>query len=71
MAEKTREKHVSHIIRLYEQLRKKKATQEEVASTLGLYVKRWQCWTHAGLGSTPVPWLASQSPIAGKHIVAE
>ena len=31
MAGKTREKHVLHIIRLYEQLRKKKATPEEVA----------------------------------------
>jgi hypothetical protein len=71
VAEKTREKHVLHIIRLYEQLRKKKATPEEVASTLGLYVKRWQCWAQAGLGSTPVPRLARQSPIAGNHKVAE
>jgi RNA-directed DNA polymerase len=59
VAEKTREKHVLHIIRLYEQLRQKKATPEEVALTLGLYVKRWQRWTHAGLGSTPVPRYAS------------
>ena len=71
VAEKTREKHVLHIIRLYEQLRKKKATPEEVASTLGLYVKRWQCWTQAGLCSTPVPWLARQSHYADNHKVVE
>ena len=44
VAQKTREKHALHIIRLYEQLRQKKATSDEVASTLGLYVKRWQRW---------------------------
>jgi len=42
VAEKTREKHVLHIVRLYEQLRQKKATSNEMAFTLGLYVKRWQ-----------------------------
>ncbi len=26
----------------------KKATPKEVALTLGVYVKRWQCWTQAG-----------------------
>jgi hypothetical protein len=71
VAGKTREKHVLHIIRLYEQLRKKKATPEEVASTLGLYVKRWHCWTQAGLGSIPVPWLASQSHCTSYHKIAE
>jgi hypothetical protein len=43
------EKRSLHIIRLYEQLSKKKATPEEVASALGLYVKRWRRWTQAGL----------------------
>jgi len=33
-------------------LRKKKATPEEVALTLGLYVKRWQRSTSAGLESS-------------------
>ena len=49
VAEKTWEKHVLHIVRLYEQLRKKKATSTEMASTLGLYVTRWQRWAAAGL----------------------
>lgn len=49
MARKTLENHVIQIIRLYEQLRKKKATPNEVASTLGLYVKRWRRWAAAGL----------------------
>jgi hypothetical protein len=49
VAEKAWEKHVLHIIRLCDQLRKKKATSDEVASTLGLYEKRWQLWTTAGL----------------------
>ena len=49
VAEKTVEKHVLQIIQLYEQLRKKKATPNEVASSLGLYVKRWQRWAVAGL----------------------
>jgi hypothetical protein len=34
---------------LYEQLRMKKATSIEMASILGLYVKRWQRWVAAGL----------------------
>ena len=38
-----------HIVRLYEQLRQKKATSNEMASTLGLYVTRWQRWAVAGL----------------------
>jgi hypothetical protein len=49
VAEKTWKKHALHIIRLYEQLRKKKATSTEMASSLGLYVKRWQRWAVAGL----------------------
>jgi hypothetical protein len=38
-----------HTAWLCEQLRQNKATQEEVALTLGRYVKRWQCWTSVGL----------------------
>jgi RNA-directed DNA polymerase len=49
VAEITVKKHVLHIDQLYEQQRKKKATSNEMASTLGLYVKRWQRWTAAGL----------------------
>jgi hypothetical protein len=41
--------HVLHIIQLYEQLRMKKATSIEMASILGLYVKRLQQWVAAGL----------------------
>lgn len=51
LARKTWAKHALHIIRLYEQLSKKKATSDEVASALGLYVKRWHRWTEAGLYS--------------------
>ena len=58
LARRTWEKHALHMIRLYEQLSKKKATPEEVALTLGLYVKRWQCWAQAGLGSITVPCVA-------------
>jgi hypothetical protein len=46
---KTVEKHVLHYRQLYEQLRKKKGTSDEMASVLGLYVKRWQRWAAAGL----------------------
>ncbi len=49
VAAKTWEKHALHIIQLYEQLRKKKATSNEMASTLGLYVTRWQRCAAAGL----------------------
>ena len=49
VAAKTWEKHALHIIQLYEQLRQKKATSNEMASSLGLYVKRWQRWAVAGL----------------------
>jgi hypothetical protein len=41
--------HILHIIQLYEQLRMKKATSIEMASVLGLNVKRWQRWVAAGL----------------------
>jgi RNA-directed DNA polymerase len=40
IAQITWQKHVLHIIQLYEQLRQKKATSNEMASSLGLYVKR-------------------------------
>jgi RNA-directed DNA polymerase len=49
VAAKTVEKHVLHYRQLYEQLRKKKATSDEMALALGLYVKRWQRWAAAGL----------------------
>jgi hypothetical protein len=49
LAQVTTEKHVLHIIQLYEQLRIKKATSNEMADSLGLYVKRWQRWATAGL----------------------
>jgi hypothetical protein len=49
VAAKTVEKHVLHYRQLYEQLRMKKATSIEMASVLGLYVKRWQRWVAAGL----------------------
>ncbi len=49
MVGKTWKTHTLHIIRLYERLRQKKATSNEMASTLGLYVKRWQRWAVAGL----------------------
>jgi hypothetical protein len=51
VAAKTVEKHLLHYRQLYEQLRKKKATSIEMASVLGLYVKRWQRWAAAGLQS--------------------
>jgi hypothetical protein len=44
VAAKTVEKHVLHYRHLYEQLRMKKATSIEMASILGLYIKRWQRW---------------------------
>jgi RNA-directed DNA polymerase len=49
VAAKTVEKHVLHYRQLYEQLSKKKATSIEMATVLGLYVKRWQRWAAAGL----------------------
>jgi RNA-directed DNA polymerase len=49
VAAKTVEKNVLHYRQLYEQLRMKKATSIEMASVLGLYVKRWQRWVAAGL----------------------
>jgi RNA-directed DNA polymerase len=49
VAQNTLKKHALHIIQLYEQLRKKKATSHEVAYSLGMYVTRWQQWCTAGL----------------------
>jgi RNA-directed DNA polymerase len=49
VAAKTVEKHVLHYRQLYEPLRMKKTTSDEMASVLGLYVKRWQRWVAAGL----------------------
>jgi RNA-directed DNA polymerase len=49
VAAKTVTKHVLHYRQLYEQLRKKKATSDEMALALGQYVKRWQRWAAAGL----------------------
>jgi hypothetical protein len=49
VASKTVEKHVLRYRQLYEQLRMKKATSDEMALALGLYVKRWQRWAAAGL----------------------
>jgi hypothetical protein len=49
VADKTVEKHVLHYRQLYEQLRMKKTTSIEMASVLGLYVKRWQRWVASGL----------------------
>lgn len=54
LAEKTWEKHALQIVRLYEQQRKKKATSNEVASSLGLYVTRWRRWAVAGLQGTGI-----------------
>jgi hypothetical protein len=55
VAAKTVEKHVVHYRQLYEQLSMKKATSEEMALALGLYVKRWQRWVRAGIGSWMTP----------------
>ena len=49
IAQITWQKHALHIVQLYEQLRIKKATSNEMASSLGLYVTRWQRWAAAGL----------------------
>jgi hypothetical protein len=49
VAAKTVEKHVLRYRQLYEQLSMKKATSDEMALALGLYVKRWQRWAAAGL----------------------
>ena len=53
------ENHVLQIVRLYEQLRKKKATSNEMAFTLGQYVKRWQCWAAAGLQNKAIIYIAT------------
>ena len=44
----TVKKYVERFIQLYER-QKTKATSEEMALILGLYVKRWWCWCRAGL----------------------
>jgi RNA-directed DNA polymerase len=49
VADKTREKHALHCVRLYEQLRRQKATANVVAATLERYITRWQRWVVAGL----------------------
>jgi RNA-directed DNA polymerase len=54
VAAKTVEKHVLHYRQLYEQLRNKKATSDEMALALGLYVKRWQRWAVAGLAGITI-----------------
>ncbi|WP_157828205.1 hypothetical protein [Paraglaciecola sp. MB-3u-78] len=51
VAAKTVEKHVVHYRQLYEQLSIKKTTSNEMALTLGLYVKRWQQWGKAAIGA--------------------
>jgi RNA-directed DNA polymerase len=45
----TVKKHLERLHRFYEQQDNKKATPEEVALVLGVYVKRWRSWCHAGL----------------------
>ena len=55
----TWQKHALHIIQLYEQLRQKKATSNEMASTLGLYVLRWRRWAVAGLKGIRIDGLSS------------
>jgi RNA-directed DNA polymerase len=55
VAAKTVEKHVLHYRKLYEQLRNKKATSDEMALTYGLYVKRWQRWVKAGIAAWVTP----------------
>jgi hypothetical protein len=54
VAAKTVEKHVVHYRQLYEQLSMKKATSDEMALALGLYVKRWQQWVAAGLADITI-----------------
>jgi RNA-directed DNA polymerase len=54
VAAKTVEKHVLYYRQLYEQLRNKKATSDEMALALGLYVKRWQRWAVAGLAGITI-----------------
>ena len=61
IARKTIQKHVLRIVQLYEQLRKKKATSDEMASSLGLYVTRWQRWAVAGLQCITIDGLSSDS----------
>jgi hypothetical protein len=59
IAQITWQKHTLHIIQLYEQLRQKKATLTEMATSLGLYVERWQRWAVAGLQGISIDGLGS------------
>ncbi len=49
LAATTALRHAEHYHRLYEQLRKRKATSNEMALVLGDYVSRWRRWCTAGL----------------------
>ena len=69
LAEKTLERNALHIVRLYEQLRKKKATSIEMASTLGLYVTRWQRWAVAGLQGITIDGWNRNGNLTGVHFV--
>jgi hypothetical protein len=40
----------------------KKATSIEMASVLGLYVKRWQRWAVAGLDNITTSFVCEQMP---------
>jgi RNA-directed DNA polymerase len=61
----TWQKHALQIIRLYEQLRIKKATSKEMAVSLGLYVTRWQRWAVAGLSSDRFALVEPYQPYQG------
>lgn len=71
VADITVKKHVERINQLYEQQKTKKATSEEMALVLGLYVKRWWCWCRAGLNALSCAspyWLSIYNwPVAGHH----
>ena len=42
-------KHLERLHRLYEQQHDQKTNMEEVVLVLGVYVKRWWSWCHAGV----------------------
>ena len=48
LAKITVKKHGERYRKLYEQIKRKKATSKEIALVLEQYVKRWQCWCTAG-----------------------
>jgi len=56
----TVKKHAELIIRLYEQQKTKKATLEEMALVLGLYVKRWRQWCLSGVKNLTEALFASR-----------